>query len=57
MVVQNGKCFTKSTSDRGLLAKVHKEIKKLDIKKPQIIQSKIEYRSKQRILKGGTRIV
>jgi hypothetical protein len=34
------KIFTTSTSNRRLITKMYKELKKLDIKKPQIIQFK-----------------
>jgi hypothetical protein len=44
--------FTNSISKRGLICKIYKEFKKLDITKPYN-QNKSEYKSKQRIPKRG----
>ena len=41
------------TSEGGLISKIHKELKKLDIKKPKKSDLKMGYRSKQRILNRG----
>jgi len=53
-----GKDFDYPISDRGIISKIYKELKKktLDRKKSpksQIIQLKIWYRSKQKILNRG----
>jgi hypothetical protein len=46
-----GKIFSNPTSDRELISKIHKELKKLDTREPNI--KKIGYRAKQRILNLG----
>ena len=46
------KIFTNPTSDRGLISKIYKELKKLVTKKIQS-NKKMEYRPKQRTLKRG----
>jgi hypothetical protein len=43
------KIFTNTTSDRGLISSIYKELKKLDSRKPNN-PIKMGYRAKQRIL-------
>jgi hypothetical protein len=43
------KIFANPTSDRGLISKIYKELKKLTLQKNQITQLKMGYRAKQRI--------
>jgi hypothetical protein len=47
--VTGKKIFTNPTSDRGLITKIFKELRKLTSKKPKITQLKMGYRAKQRI--------
>jgi hypothetical protein len=42
--------FTNPTSDKGLISKIQKELKKLDINNPNILILKLGCRTKQRIL-------
>ena len=42
------KIFTNPTSNRGLMSKIHEELKRLDIKRTKKSNKKIEYRPKQR---------
>jgi hypothetical protein len=42
-----GKIFTNPTSDRGLICKTYKELKKLTSKKTQTTQSKMGYKARQ----------
>ena len=44
------KILTNPTLDKGLISKIYKELKKLDIKIPNNTNKKMGYRSKQRIL-------
>jgi len=44
------KIFTNPTSDRGLISKIYKELKKLDSREPNNPVKKMGYRAKQRIL-------
>ena len=45
-----GKSYTNPTSDRRLISKINKELRKLDSRKPNNPTKKIGYRAKQRIL-------
>ena len=47
------KIFTNPTSDRGLISKIHKELKKLDTRRSHNSIKKMEYRPKQRTLDKG----
>ena len=47
------KIFTNTTSDRGLISKIYKELKKLDNNKPNEPSKKMGYKPKQRILNMG----
>ena len=44
------KIFTNPISDRGLIFKIYKELKKLDSREPNNTILKMEYRAKQKIL-------
>jgi hypothetical protein len=48
-----GKDFTNYISDKGLISKIKKELKKLDIKKTKQSNFKMRYSPKQRFLKKG----
>ena len=48
-----GKIFTNLKSDRRLISKLYKELKKLDIKRTNDSTNKIGYRPKQRTLNRG----
>jgi hypothetical protein len=45
--------FINPTSHRGLISKIHKELKKVDIRKPNNLILKVGCRAKQRILNRG----
>ena len=47
------KIFTNLKSDRRLISKLYKELKKLDIKRTNDSTNKIGYRPKQRTLNRG----
>jgi hypothetical protein len=52
--LQFGKIFNNPISDRGLISKIHKELRKLASKKKyQATQSKMVYKYKQRIHNRG----
>ena len=44
------KIFTHPTSDRGLISKVYKELKKLDTTESNNLIKKMGYRAKQKVL-------
>ena len=47
------KVFTNPTLDRGLISKIYKELKKLDVNKLIITNYKMRYSSKQRTVNRG----
>jgi hypothetical protein len=48
-----GKVFINPTSDRGLLSKIYKELKKITTNKPNNPIKKIGFKTKQRIHNRG----